>query len=569
MVDKTPQQKTDMDANRNDKTKSIQSITDDLNVPDLIARILVARGIESPVEASLFLNPRLEDLSDPSLMPDMEKGVARVIQAVTKKETVCLYGDYDADGVTSLVLMMNFLKHFDMDPITYIPTRQEGYGLNVAAIDLFREKNVKLLISLDCGSSNIDEVGYATAHGIDTVIIDHHEAGETLPDAHAIINPKRKDSRFPTRDLAACGTVFFFLLALRREIHRQGLLLKSINLKRELDLVAIGSIGDMVPLTGDNRIMVKHGMEIMNKHPKAWLKSFFKSGAITRGIIDEFALGFIIVPRINATGRVSNPDKSLHFLAAADEATAAMRLSELQQANVHRQRIEEATLKEILAMLKRDGVDHRKTIVVFSEKWHIGILGIVAQKLAEMHKKPAIVITKLNDVWKGSGRGVGGMDLYETISSLSHMLLKYGGHKYACGVSLVEKNLSDFADAFEKSAETVSDAGRPRVFCDTGAEFEELTAELMRHMDRLSPFGIGNPRPNMAFNPSRVTPMSGGRVKIVDRNKRTWYGYIQQDLTIPRSENIYFIASPVLRQEMGEQFVNLNIKEIAETPFYQ
>ncbi len=556
-------------ANQSDKTKSVQSIIDDLNVPNLIARILIARGIERSNDARIFLKPKLADLSDPFLMPDMEKAVARVISAVTERETICLYGDYDADGVTSLCLMINFLEHFDIDPITYIPTRQEGYGLHAHAIDFFREKGVKLLISFDCGSSNVEEVRYAGRQGIDTIIIDHHEIGETLPEAHAVINPKRKDSQFPTRDLAACGVAFFFLLALRRIMHREGLLVKTMNLKKELDLVTIGSIGDMVPLTGDNRIMVKHGMEIMNKCPKAWLKSLYKSGAITKGMIDEFALGFIIVPRINAAGRVSSAEKSLNFLASEDEATAAVHLADLQQANTRRQRIEEAILREIVSMLKKDGLADKKTIVAFNEKWHVGVLGIVAQKLAEMFKKPAIVITKLNNTWKGSGRGAGGIDLYETVSSLSPMLLKYGGHKHACGLSLVEENLIYFADAFEKSVNPASDEQERHVSCDAEAEFEELTSELMDYMEQLSPFGIGNPRPNIAFSPSQVTPLNRGRVKIVDRNKRTWYGYIQQDLIIPRSDSIYFIASPVLRQEMGERFVNLNIKEIAETPFQQ
>jgi single-stranded-DNA-specific exonuclease len=550
------------------RAKTIRGIAEDLGVPELIARILIARGIENAGAARAFLKPKLEDLSDPFLMPDMQKGVDRVVTALTQKETICLYGDYDADGVTSLTLMINFLKHFDVSPVIHIPTRQDGYGLHVSAINTFRERGVTLLVSLDCGSSNIEEVQYARDYGIDTVIIDHHEMGNIAPPAHALINPKRKDSLFPTRDLAACGVTFFFLLALRRTMHARGLLGKAMNLKKELDIVTVGTVGDMVPLTGDNRIMVKYGMEMMNKHPKAWLRVMHKNRTITKSIIDEFTLGFIIVPRINAAGRVSAPEKALNFLATEDELGAATYLKDLEEANRHRQRIEERILREIVSDLKKDHLAERNSIVVFNEKWHVGVLGIVAQKLAEMFKKPSIVITKLNDTWKGSGRGAGGMDLFESITSLSPLLLKYGGHRYACGISLAEENLTLFVDAFEKSVKNDELAVKKRkINCDSTADFEELTTELMDYMGQLSPFGIGNPRPNLSLNPAGIAPLKYGRAKITDRNNRTWYGYMQADQHIPRSDNLYCIVSPVLREEMGERFINLNIKDIAESPF--
>jgi single-stranded-DNA-specific exonuclease len=567
-MDKNNQeQRTGTEENR---VKTVRALAGDLGVPELIARILLARGIESADGARVFLKPKLEDLSDPFLLHDMQKGVDRVITAITRKETICLYGDYDADGVTSLALMINFLKHFDVNPIIHIPARQDGYGLHISAINTFREKGVTLLVSLDCGSSNIEEVRYAMDCGIDTVIIDHHEMGNATPPAHALINPKRKDSLFPTRDLAACGVTFFFLLALRRTMHAKGLLGKAMNLKKELDIVTVGTVGDMVPLTGDNRIMVKHGMEMMNKEPKAWLKAMHKSRTITKGIIDEFTLGFIIVPRINAAGRVSEPEKSLNFLVSEDEINATSYLKNLEDANKHRQRVEEKILREIVTDLKNDHIAERNSIVVFNEKWHVGVLGIVAQKLAEMFKKPSIVITKLNDIWKGSGRGAGGMDLFETITSLSPLLLKYGGHRYACGISLAEENLAPFADAFEKSVKNNGVVEKKReIICDSMAEFEELTTEFMGYIGQLSPFGIGNPRPNLSLNPAGIAPQKYGRVKITDKNKRTWYGYMPTDQHIPRSDNLYCIVSPVLREEMGERFINLNIKDIAETPFIQ
>lgn len=549
------------------RIEAVQTIAEELGIPKLVAKILLARNVKNPDDARLFLNPRLEDLSEPFLMPDMEKGVERVISALAGRETICLYGDYDADGVTSVALMSNFFKHLGVHPIIYIPTRQEGYGLHRRAIEMFREKEVTLLISLDCGSSNVEEVQYAKERGMDVVIIDHHEMGRNAPLACALINPKRKDSRFPTRDLAACGVAFFFLLALRRTMHTRCLLNKTINLKKELDIVTVGTVGDMVPLTGDNRIMVKHGMDLMNKQPKTWLKTMHKKRTITKGIIDEFTLGFIIIPRINAAGRVSKPESSFNFLASEDEFLAASYLKGLEDANRHRQRIEEQIVREVVAELKKGPHTEKNSIVAFNEKWHVGVLGIVAQKLAEMFKKPAIVITKLNGVWKGSGRGVAGMDLFETISSLSPLLLKYGGHRFACGISLAEENLFAFADAFEKNVTRCDNHKEKReISCDAEAEFDELTTELMDCIARLSPFGVGNPRPSISLRPAGIEQLKYGRVKIMDKNKRAWYGYMPVDQRIPRSDTFYCIASPVLKMEMGERFINLNIKEITENP---
>ena len=281
-------------------------------------------------------------------------------------------------------------------------------------------------------------------------------------------------------------------------------------------------------------------------------------------MVDEFALGFIIIPRINAAGRVSKPETSLNFLIAEDELVAVSYLKDLQKANTYRQRIEEEILREIVNDLKKDHLADRSSIVVFNEKWHVGVLGIVAQKLTERFQKPSIVITRLNNIWKGSGRGAVGVDLYETIASLSPLLLKYGGHKYACGISLAEENLTSFADAFEKNVKGSIVEKKREVFFDTEAEFEELTTEFMNYIGQLSPFGVGNPRPNLALRPAHIASLKYGRAKITDRNNRIWRGYIQAGQSIPQSDNICLIASPALREEMGEQFINLSIKEITE-----
>lgn len=537
-------------------------ITDCLGVPDIIARILVARGITTPDEASSFLRPRLGDLSDPFRLPDMKKGVTRLVDAIAKGEKICVWGDYDADGISSLALAFNFLRNLGITPAIRIPTREEGYGLHIEGINGLHKEGVRLLVSLDCGSSNVEEIARANELGIDTIVIDHHEMGSELPPAHAVINPKRKDSAFPTRDLAACGVTFFFLMGLRRTLHNKGLISGHINLKKELDLVTVGTVGDMVPLTGDNRILVRHGLEMMNESPRAWLRSMLGNRIISKGLVNEFALGFIIVPRINAAGRVSKPDPSFDFLVSPDDATALALLARLQKANSDRQGLEKKIHEQIVRDISTNGLAGRKTIVVFDEKWHHGVLGIVAQKLTEQYGKPAIVMTRVSGIWKGSGRGGDGMDLFETIRSLSPLLLKYGGHKYACGISVAEGNIGLFADAFERSVEGPILSRTREVHVDAAAGLDELSAEAMELLERMGPFGIGNPRPNLLLDVAGVNTTDRGHAKITDDNGRVWDGFYPGKGPARMNGPTRIIASPTVRMRMGERFINLSIKEI-------
>lgn len=540
-----------------------RTIQDGCGVPNLFARILVSRGMTSVDEAEAFLHPRLDDLSDPFLLPDMDKGVDRAIKAITHNEKIGLYGDYDADGITSTAILFNFLKHIGHKPEVYLPTRDEGYGLNREAVSKLKAKGTDLLICVDCGSSNIEEIGLAKALGMDVIVIDHHEVPETMPDACAVINPKRKDSVFPTRELAACGVAFFFLWALRRVMHGRGLLKGAINLKKELDLVALGTVGDMVPLVKDNRVIVKFGMENMKRQPRMWLKAFLRKNLIPRnGSIDEYTLNFVIIPRINATGRVSEPEVSLRFLVSDDEKSSEGFLTDMNEANIRRQRISEEILREITETLGQKNLAGQNSIVVYKEDWHVGVIGIVAQKLVDLYRKPSIVITRVDGICKGSGRGGDGLNLHEALSSLTPHLLRFGGHKYACGVSLLEENVGPFREAFEERVAGTTLEKTKAFYVDTYAEFEEVTNELVESIEQLSPYGVGNPRPGILLAPSSVTATSNGRVKITDGNRRTWNGYVQGQQPIPQCRNLRIIASPVIREEMGERFIHLNIREM-------
>ncbi len=543
--------------------EAVRSIQEGLGVPNLLARILVSRGMSSVDEAQAFLHPRLDDLSDPFLLPDMEKGVNRVIEAIRGNERISIYGDYDADGITSAAILINFFKHIGQTPGSYLPKRDEGYGLNSDAVSRLKAEGTELLICVDCGSSNVDEIRLAKEVGMDVIVIDHHEVPDVMPDACALINPKRKDSVFPTRELAACGVTFFFLWALRRIMHGRGLLKGVINLKRELDLVALGTFGDMAPLLKDNRVIARFGLDNMRRQPRMWLKTFLRKNLIPRnGSIDEYTLNFVIIPRINATGRVSEPEVSLRFLVSEDEKTSEYFLAGMNEANSRRQRISEEILKEITESIERRGLKGRNSIVVYKEDWHIGVIGIVAQKLVDIYGKPSIVITQLDGVCKGSGRGGERLNLHETLSSLAPLLLKFGGHKYACGVSLLEENVEPFREAFDASVAGAIHEGRRAVHVDARAEFEEVTSEFAEFVEQLSPFGVGNPRPAILLAPSSVTATGNGRIKITDRSRRTWYGYVQGQPSIPQSRNLHIVASPVIREEMGEKFIHLNVREM-------
>ena len=539
---------------------AVRAIEAELGLPSLIARILVARGFHSPDAVHPFLSPKLESLSDPYLLPDMEKGVAKTVEAIETGRKIALFGDYDADGITSVALMKNFLKHLDIVPDVSLPRRQDGYGLNERTVQMFSEQDADLLICLDCGSSNKAEIESAHQLGIQVIVLDHHEVPDTPAQPYALINPKRQGSRFPTRELAACGVTFFFLVALRRALAARHLLPNSINLKREMDLVAVGTVADMVPLTGDNRLLVRFGLETMRKRPRTWFKSFLKKHVVRRGRTDEFTLGFGVAPRINAAGRVADPQIALSFLTADLEIETEEYLLRLNEANRKRQDLEESILREALEQLEMETVYRENSIVLFHQDWPIGVLGIVAHRLVDRTGKPAIVLTRTEKAWRGSARGLEGMDLHGTISSLAPLFLAFGGHRHACGITLREENLLPLRDAFETEVRTSMEGFVREVAIDAVAGYEDLTKEVVEMIDLFAPFGIGNPRPNLLLPPSAVS-LSNGFARITDSNKRTWRGSVQKGASPPGAPVARVVAAPTMREEMGEKFIHLLIKD--------
>lgn len=549
-----------MPANGDDD--AVRQIQERLGSPPLVARILADRGIADPVEAEAFLSPRLEYLSDPFSLPDAAKGVERVIQAIRQEEPIALFADYDADGITSAALLLNMLKRMGCEPFTYIPKREEGYGLNAVAIERLAGQGTRLLICLDCGSSNNEEVLLAMARGMDVVILDHHEVPSLEPQAVALINPKRACSSFPTRELAACGVTFFFLMALRRIASQLGLLAEKVNLKQELDLVTVGTVGDMVPLLKDNRILVRFGLEVMKRKPRTWLRAFLRKHPVLNGNLAGYGLGFVIIPRINAMGRVDDPKLALQFLLCDDPEMSSSLLETLQATNRKRQQIEESILTDALDQLAGQDIENQNAIVLYKKDWPVGVIGIAAQRLAEMYKKPAVVLTKVNGVWKGSARGAEGVNLHNAIGLVSSLLIRYGGHRHACGLSISEENIETFQREFDQTIKDSRTASSRSINCDAVLSFVDLTKELVEWLERLHPFGIGNPRPSFLLSPAGMSVVRDRFIRMTDEQKRVWHGSLQRQIQIPDAAQYQVVASPVIREEMGNAFIHLQIRDI-------
>lgn len=462
-----------------------------------IANVILKRGFHDLDKVDDFLHPTLDKLPNPNLLKDLEKGAERIAKAIFEREKIAIYGDYDADGVTSTALLLLFLKDIGIESDFYIPDRlKEGYGLNKEAIDYLKSKGVDLVITVDCGINGNDAVDYGKKIGIDFIITDHHVPGEKLPDAEAVINPKRKDCDFPFKELAGVGVAFYLLIDLRKTLREWGFFRKAPepNLKQYLDLVAIGTIADLVPLLGPNRIFVKYGLSEINRTRKKGLIALREELLIDT--LDVKSISFRIAPRINASGRVSSPVEALKLLLTSNEEKAKLLVKQLHKNNSQRQKFEENVLSEAIELIEKE--PEKLSYCLFSPDWHLGVLGIVAGKLVDKYKKPCFVLTRLEDgLIKGSGRSIEGFSLDEAMVNMRNLLVEYGGHKLACGVTLLEKNLEKFSEGLERIAKKILSNNQ---FCqiyniDSYLEVEEIDNVFFEQLDMLEPFGMGNPEP--------------------------------------------------------------------------
>lgn len=486
----------------------------ELRLHRIVSCILMSRHILTPDDANKYLNPSLNNLHNPFLMKDMQKAVQRLIKAIYHREKIVVYGDYDADGVTSVVVLLKFLMEIGHDASYYIPDRiTEGYGLNNPAIDRMKADDVKLIVTVDCGISDHEQISYARTLGIDTIVLDHHEVPNSLPDAVAIIDQNRKECAFPFKHLAAVGIVFNFLIALRGKLRNEGFweTRKYPNLREYLDLVALGTIGDICPLIDENRIFTKIGLDLITEGKRVGLQALKEICGIDTQVIDSGKASFCLIPRINAAGRVALAKEAVQLLLT-DNIDDARRIAQsLEHYNRRRQTMERAIFNEILEEIKINlEPKNVRSLVFSSDKWHPGVIGIVASKLVDRFNRPTILISIKDGIGKGSGRSIANFNIYLGLKKCDSLLLSYGGHRYAAGISIKEEDIKEFSRMLEENiskeinlSEFVSQTN-----IDAMCNLNDINHELISQIGRLAPFGSGNPEPVLCVKNITLTSQS-------------------------------------------------------------
>ena len=468
--------------------KFVQKLAKDLGVNHIVAHLLVLRGIENFDDAKLFFRPELKHLHDPFLMKNMQDAVDRIEKAIANKEKVLVYGDYDVDGTTSVAMMYSFLKRFSPEIEYYIPCRyEEGYGISLKGIDYAKKNNFSLIIALDCGIRAFNQVDYANEKEVDFIICDHHNPADKIPNAIAILNPKQSDCNYPYKELSGCGVGFKLIQAYSQKNN-----IDFSEISEYLDLLTVSIGADIVPMTGENRVFSYFGLKQINTQPRAGLKALMDiANKIKELSISDVVFG--IAPRINAAGRIEHAKKAVEILVEQDLDRAKKLASFIEENNVTRRNLDQNITKEALEMID----ENKKSTVVFSKNWHKGVVGIVASRLIESHYKPTIVLAEKDGILTGSARSVHDFDLYEAISKCAYLCEKFGGHKYAAGLSIKKENLSEFIIAFEKavSESITEDQLSPKIDVDMEIDIDAVDDKLFRIIKQFSPFGPQNLSP--------------------------------------------------------------------------
>ncbi|MEJ6792417.1 MAG: single-stranded-DNA-specific exonuclease RecJ [Lacinutrix sp.] len=462
-----------------------------LQIEESIAVLLVQRGIETYEQAKDFFRPSLKDLHDPFLMKDMKKAVSRIEKAIQKNENILVYGDYDVDGTTAVSLMSSYLKSDYPNVATYIPDRYgEGYGISFQGIDFAEDNNFTLIIALDCGIKAIDKIAYAQEKNIDFIICDHHRPGENVPNAVAVLDPKQNDCKYPYKELCGCGVGFKLIQALAS---KKG---KTIEgLVEYLDLVATAIGADIVPITGENRILAYFGLQVINEKPRAGFKAIINQ--IKKETLTITDVVFVIAPRINAAGRMKHGQYAVDLLTETNVKTAEVYAKEIEDFNTDRREADKQITIEALKQIEDNNEKERVTSVVYQEDWHKGVIGIVASRLIETHYRPTLVFTKSGNKLAASARSVKGFDVYNALQACSEFIEQFGGHKYAAGLTLKEENYEAFKQKFEDVVEKTIDKRllTPEISIDNQIILKEIIPKFYRILSQFAPFGPGNMSP--------------------------------------------------------------------------
>jgi single-stranded-DNA-specific exonuclease len=472
----------------------------------LLAALLAARGLSDPDVARHFLCGGAELLEDPLLLTDISPAVARITRAREAGEKIAIYGDYDVDGITAGCLMTDYLRSLGLDCELYIPDRiEEGYGLNTAAIEALHGRGVCLIITVDCGVTAIEEAAFAASLGVDMIITDHHECRETLPDVIAVVDPKRPDCRYPSRDLAGVGVAFKLVCAIDGDVQR--------TLERYADLVAIGTIADVMPMTGENRYMIQSGMAKIQSHPRPGVAALMEEAGVAGRKLTSVTIGFSLAPRLNAAGRLGRVDTAVRLLLSGDRAEAAALAAELCQMNRDRQGLEQVIWEQATAML--EGHAPSAPIVLASEGWHQGVIGIAASRITEEFSLPTVIICLDGDHGKGSCRSIGDFNLFDALSACSGELVSFGGHAMAAGLNIRSDRVDAFRRALGEYYATHPPETTVRLTPDLNIEDPALLSmHCVESLDLLEPCGNGNPRPLLCITGAyleSVTPIGGGK----------------------------------------------------------
>ena len=512
-----------------EQTEAAKALAKETGINPVLCKLLLERGITSAAEAKRFFRPQLSELHDPFLMKDMSIAVERLNQAMGKKERILVYGDYDVDGTTAVALVYKFLQQFYSNIDYYIPDRyNEGYGVSVKGVDYAYETGVKLIIVLDCGIKAVEEIAYAKEKGIDFIICDHHVPDDVLPPAVAILNAKRPDATYPYEHLSGCGVGFKFMqaFALNNGIEFN-------QLTPLLDLVAVSVASDIVPIMGENRVLTYHGLKQLNSNPSVGLKAIIDIFGLSEKEITVGDIVFKIGPRINASGRIQNGKEAVELLIEKDFSSALEKANLINQYNETRKDLDKTMTEEANHIVDSlEGLADRRTIVIYNEAWHKGVIGIVASRLTEIYYRPAVVLTRTDNLATGSARSVSGFDVYKAIENCRDLLENFGGHTYAAGLSMKVENVEEFTHRFETyvSEHILPEQTSAVIDIDAEIDFRDITPKFHADLKKFNPFGPDNHKP--VFCTHNVYDY--GTSKVVGRDQE----HIKLELVDNKSNNV-------------------------------
>lgn len=553
----------------NSDEKLVNEICEKYNLNKVIGKIIVNRHVVNDEDVRIFITPTRDDFHNPFLFKGMDIAVDRIIKAINNKEKILIYGDYDVDGITSTTVLKKYLMDRRISVDTYIPNRlHEGYGLNKKAIDTIKERNIDLIITVDCGISAIEEVDYAVRLGMDIIVTDHHEVGEKLPNALAVIDAKRKDNTYPFRALAGVGVVFKLIQALSIKLE-----IKPEEYLKYLDLVCVGTISDIVPLEGENRTIAKLGLMLIKVTRNLGLRELIKSSGYKE--IDSNTISFGVAPRINACGRMGHEEEALKLFLAEDLESATKITKELNEYNTLRQSTEKAIYEEAVQQIEKNHLDENNSIVLGGKGWHHGVIGIVSSKVTDKYYKPSILLSFEDNIAKGSGRSVPGFDLYEGLAKCEDLLEKYGGHSMAVGLTLKKENLENFKERFEQIAKEKNIKELvPIIYIDDELKLKDINMDLVKSISILEPFGEANKVPLFLIRNLKIDSIralsEGRHLKLTLRDENFVInaigfelGYLAEEYRI--GDRIDVVGTLEINSFNGFSSIQINMKDIRKS----